>query len=223
VVLTIQSVWGSRISYSWDTAHIVSTFALIAFAVPHLLVVMVRDGGLAPRPEVTNLLKVQWRALINAGVTCAAGLAIVALLWAIVPGERMVNQFPDDYSFSYGEDRPFAPSLARTVSGGAYESRSMAGSNSCGTSGCHEEIVAEWSVSAHRWSAMDAGFQRIQSEMAKQNGPESTRYCGGCHDPISLFSGTKILPHLPFGEADRSGGERQLRSRSTGALPVRAG
>jgi hypothetical protein len=29
--------------------------------------------------------------------------------------------------------------------------------------------------------------------MAAQNGPESTRYCGGCHDPISLFSGTKNL------------------------------
>ena len=27
----------------------------------------------------------------------------------------------------------------------------------------------------------------------KQNGPESTRYCGGCHDPISLFSGTKNI------------------------------
>jgi len=29
--------------------------------------------------------------------------------------------------------------------------------------------------------------------MAQQNGPESTRYCGGCHDPISLFSGTKNI------------------------------
>ena len=48
-------------------------------------------------------------------------------------------------------------------------------------------------MSAHRWSAMDPAFQRIQTEMAKQNGPESTRYCGGCHDPISLFSGTKNI------------------------------
>jgi hypothetical protein len=29
--------------------------------------------------------------------------------------------------------------------------------------------------------------------MAKQNGPESTRYCGGCHDPISLLSGSKNI------------------------------
>jgi hypothetical protein len=40
---------------------------------------------------------------------------------------------------------------------------------------------------------MDVGFQAIQTEMAKQNGAESTRYCGGCHDPISLFSGTKNI------------------------------
>ena len=40
---------------------------------------------------------------------------------------------------------------------------------------------------------MDAAFQKIQSTMAEQNGAESTRYCGGCHDPISLFSGTKNI------------------------------
>jgi hypothetical protein len=40
---------------------------------------------------------------------------------------------------------------------------------------------------------MDTVFLGIQNVMAKQNGPESTRYCGGCHDPISLFSGTKNL------------------------------
>ena len=40
---------------------------------------------------------------------------------------------------------------------------------------------------------MDPIFQGIQNVMAKQNGPESTRYCGGCHDPISLFSGTKNI------------------------------
>jgi hypothetical protein len=40
---------------------------------------------------------------------------------------------------------------------------------------------------------MDVVFQKIQGVMAEQNGAESTRYCGGCHDPISLFSGTKNI------------------------------
>ena len=94
-------------------------------------------------------------------------------------------------------------------------------------------------MSAHRWSAMDPAFQRIQTEMAKQNGPESTRYCGGCHDPISLFSGTKniftedltglagyqegdLLPLLPLRPPDRPQGQRQLRDRPAAAVPLRA-
>jgi hypothetical protein len=40
---------------------------------------------------------------------------------------------------------------------------------------------------------LDTAFQGIQNVMAKQNGAESTRYCGGCHDPISLFSGAKNI------------------------------
>ena len=74
-----------------------------------------------------------------------------------------------------------------------FDARSLAGSESCGTSGCHEQILAEWKPSAHRYAAMDLAFQKVQSVMAEQNGPESTRYCGGCHDPISLFSGTKNI------------------------------
>jgi hypothetical protein len=83
--------------------------------------------------------------------------------------------------------------MALTSTGGAFAAESLAGSESCGTSRCHTQITDEWSVSAHRWAAMDPFFQKIQSVMAEQNGPESTRYCGGCHDPISLFSGTKNI------------------------------
>jgi hypothetical protein len=83
--------------------------------------------------------------------------------------------------------------LASTSTGGAFDSRSLGGSESCGSAGCHEEILKEWQVSAHRYSAMDVAFQKVQSIMGEQNGPESTRYCGGCHDPISLFSGAKNI------------------------------
>ena len=128
--------------------------------------------------------------------TLAWSLAFVVAVVGVSLAYRSPSRttaLPDDYSFVYGPDRPFAPSLARTEDAGAIDPRLLSGSNSCGTSGCHVEIVKEWSVSAHRWAAMDAGFQKIQMNMAEQNGPESTRYCGGCHDPISLFSGTKNL------------------------------
>ena len=191
IVLTWQAILGTRISYAWDMGHLVSTFALIAFTAPHVLLILVRDRKLGASGG--SLIATQRRAVVRASVAGALMALCVGILWGAYHGDTMNNVFPADYSWKYGKERPFAPSLARTESGGAIDSRTLSGSATCGTSGCHDEIVAEWKVSSHRWAAMDAGFQRIQEEMGKQNGAESTRYCGGCHDPISLFSGTKNI------------------------------
>lgn len=190
VVLTAEALFGARITYLWRTIHLVSTFAIIAFTVPHVLLLVARDrkrGDESAFPKAVRSFSL--RALGTAGV----GLVLVAAAVLLYKPVTLNNEFPDDYSYAYGEDRPFAPSLAKTETGGALDHRSFSGSNSCGTERCHEQIAAEWSVSSHRWSAMDVAFQTVQGVMAKQNGAESTRYCGGCHDPISLFSGAKNI------------------------------
>jgi hypothetical protein len=130
-----------------------------------------------------------WQVVAATAAICA----ITAAMPRVYAGTSYTNEFPAGYNFLYGKERPFAPSLARTSTNQAFDARSLAGSESCGTVGCHQQIVEEWRPSAHRYAAMDPLFQGIQNVMAKQNGAESTRYCGGCHDPISLFSGTKNI------------------------------
>jgi hypothetical protein len=141
------------------------------------------------QPILTAQKQYGLRSLLMIGTL----FAITALLVYAYEPVKLINEFPDDYSYLYGKDRPFAPSLARTSSGGVFDARSLGGSQTCGTAGCHGQIVKEWEVSAHRYAAMDPAFRAVQKVMGEQNGPESTRYCGGCHDPISLFSGTKNL------------------------------
>jgi hypothetical protein len=185
LVLTAQALFGRRISYTWDGVHIVTTFGILAFVLPHILALVVRDrrAGLAG-------MAAHGRGVAMASVAALLGVAI--LVYAYVP-PRLSEELPADYSYAFGPDRPFAPSLAVTATGNAYDPRLLSGSEGCGTSGCHQQIFKEWEVSAHRYAAMDTAFQAIQLNMAEQNGPDSTRYCGGCHDPISLFSGTKNL------------------------------
>ncbi len=186
VVVTWQGALGFKTSALWRALHLYSTFAVLLPGLVHVLLVLLRDRRRTVASEAGKL----------AGWTLAAtavGIATIGALTALYPGERYDNQFPEDYSYYYGEDRPFAPSLATTETGGALDSDSLAGSASCGTAGCHQQIYEEWLPSAHRYAAMDPLFQKVQSVMAEQNGPESTRYCGGCHDPISLFSGTKNI------------------------------
>jgi cytochrome c554/c'-like protein len=192
VVLTVQSVFGRRISYGWDLAHIVATFAALAAIAPHVGTLVWRNR--TGRTELASRVRTAEKGFFGKSTGWAlGGILPVFLLVLLYQPVVLNNTLPDDYSRIYGDDRPFAPSLARTNTNDAFDPRSLSGSESCGTSGCHEEILAEWQVSAHRYSAMDPGFRTVQATMGDQNGPESTRYCAGCHDPISLFGGTKNL------------------------------
>ncbi len=190
LVLTYQAVFATRISYAWDLIHIVATFALIAAVVPHVVsLVWYNLKGRKPEAAAVRAAEKRfgWRTL----AVTALLFAVLGLSWYAYEPPDLHNALPADYSYLYGPDRPFAPSLANTSTGGAFDARSLGGSESCGTAGCHVEILEEWKVSSHRWSAMDVAFQTVQNVMAEQNGAETTRYCGGCHDPISLFSGAK--------------------------------
>ena len=199
IVITLQALLGSRTDPIWRQTHLYATYACLAGLLPHLIAAIIRqrsvsaDAAAAETTATTPTAPAARPCMATAAVTLAVGLAVCIGLGAAYSGTRYNNQFPADYNFLYGTNRPFAPSLARTDSGGAFDARSLAGSRSCGTAGCHEQILSEWTPSAHRYAAMDSVFLGIQDVMAKQNGPESTRYCGGCHDPISLFSGTKNI------------------------------
>lgn len=186
VVLTVQAVTGIKTGAFWRQTHLIATLVLLAGVVPHLVAAGLRQRKTGPVPGLA-------RGTLQAGGLALLGGAACYGLALVYSGTQYVNQFPGDYSFLYGTNRPFAPSLAKTDTGGAFDPRSLAGSHSCGTAGCHDQILEEWQPSAHRYAAMDRIFLGIQDVMAKQNGPESTRYCGGCHDPISLFSGTKNI------------------------------
>lgn len=190
LVLTWQALFTARISYAWDLIHLLSTFAVIAFVIPHIVIILLNLARAEKLGPVVRAARAYGAGALGVTVVLFGLTFLAVYAYDPVP---LKTDFDPDYSFKYGEDRPFAPSLATTESGGVMDSRLLAGSQSCGTSLCHEQITEEWEVSAHRWAAMDVAFQKIQLVMAEQNGPESTRYCGGCHDPISLFSGTKNI------------------------------
>jgi hypothetical protein len=185
------AIFSNRVPGWVRSLHLIPSVALAVFAVAHLWPLWRRvpaSGG-----EALGFRKAR-SGYLEAGVLAPAVLLLLAFPASLLyRGPQRTGRFPADYRMPYGKDRPFAPSLARTESNGALAPAALSGSAACGASGCHATIYREWSVSAHRWSALDPAFQRVQEEMARQNSPEATRYCGGCHDPISLFSGSKTV------------------------------
>lgn len=193
LVVTWQAAMSYRISPGWRETHVVSSLSLIGLLGFHLALAAQRVAARQVFREPGSFRG--W--MVTYGARCA-GVALAGMLatlgWRASYRPPPIENFelPRDYSYKYGPN-PFAPSLARTSDDKPLHPKKLAGSKSCGTAGCHEEIYKEWQVSAHRWAAASPSFQAVQKVMAKNEGPESTRYCAGCHDPISLYSGSKNI------------------------------
>ncbi len=200
------ALFASRLPPFVDLVHLVSGIAGLALVASHLASALLRRLPAARRSTpLSGAMRSFGRrtAILVGALVLAVGLA-----WILWPQHNYRFPVPDDYSLpSYAQQfeeyrgNPFAPTFARTVDFEMVEPALLANSASCGTSRCHEQILAEWQPSAHRFSAMNQPFQEIQKRFAADREPAETRYCAGCHDPISLFAGAKDLHQMDLSSA----------------------
>jgi hypothetical protein len=195
LVLAWQAIFSITTSHLWDRIHLWSGIAALPFVAYHVWS-PIRGKAAEPAEGLAILLRPDYSAARRKMWRVAGGTALgLALLLGVA---TLGYHGPDyshyklaaNYNWTYGKN-PFAPSLATTEDGAPVAPQLMAGSKSCGASSCHTEIFQEWQASAHRWSAEDTFFQAVQAAMIKDAGAPATRYCGGCHDPVSLLSGYK--------------------------------
>jgi Tfp pilus assembly protein PilF len=98
---------------------------------------------------------------------------------------------------SMGGDRgPFFPSATRTTNGKLVpQSKFFMESETCGRSGCHEDIYQEWNSSAHHFASFNNQWYRKSIEyMQSVAGVTSSKWCAGCHDHALLFTGLMDQP-----------------------------
>jgi len=193
LILTWQAAFSFKISYLWKNVHLISTFVLLASVLPHVLLLVVRNLKARNNEAMKNKVRAQKLYGFNSLYIVFIQFAFVGLFMYVYEPPELMSEFPGDYEFPHGYENPFSPSLARTANGSVIDPELLGGSQSCGSSGCHEEIKQEWEVSAHRYAAADPFFRKVQEAMGVEKGAAATRYCAGCHDPISLFAGTKNL------------------------------
>jgi len=87
----------------------------------------------------------------------------------------------------------FAPSLARTASGGLIDPGHMMRDENCAA--CHPDAHAGWRHSAHRFASFNNpayafSVRNTRRKLHARDGHvRAARFCAGCHDPVPLFSG----------------------------------
>lgn len=194
VILTYQALFSSSIGTAWKNIHLTSTFVLIASVFPHISLIILRDSRVKSLSEtIRNRVQGQKYFGFNSVYLLLVQFALMGLFMFAYSHVKTSKEPPENYQYHQNSKSPFYPSLATTADSSLTLPEAMGGSESCGSTGCHKEIKEEWEVSAHRYSASDPFFRKIQENMGELKGPVAARYCGGCHDPIGLFSGSANL------------------------------
>ncbi|PRP93620.1 multiheme c-type cytochrome [Enhygromyxa salina] len=92
--------------------------------------------------------------------------------------------------FVHAAPTRFAPSLTAIAAGehpptGAQ----VADYDNCAS--CHEEIAAQWRISAHSFASFNNPIYRVSIDRFREQdqGGARSRFCAGCHDPALLVDG----------------------------------
>ncbi|MFQ5700622.1 MAG: tetratricopeptide repeat protein [Acidobacteriota bacterium] len=95
-----------------------------------------------------------------------------------------------------GPANPFFPSSNETPGGRYLPSDLFLDSKgSCGTSGCHPDITAQWESSMHHFSSFNnQWYRRAVEYMQDTVGTRPSKLCGGCHDMAVLLTGRMDRP-----------------------------
>ncbi len=205
LILTWQSIYSNQITDFQSNLHLITGIIIGVLIAAHLATLIFRkmkQGDTLHRIRQTQRIFYKWTSF-----TVVIYFLVTALWTQSYQPPNKFMAFSSSYNWRFGKDKPFAPSLAlldvpsqkKLSAVKAANPKYLSGSKSCGSSNCHENIYKEWLPSAHRYSSMDELFQKVQTIMVKETTAEHTRYCAGCHDPISLLSGAKDSGNMTLG------------------------
>ncbi len=111
------------------------------------------------------------------------------------------------YDEGGGPTGHFFPASVETETGDLIPTDFFLTSETCATAGCHPDIYKQWNESAHHFSSFNNQWYRKSIiYMQEVNDIQSSKWCGGCHDPAILLNGVMDKPirenmHTPAAQA----------------------
>ncbi len=205
----------SRPMYWLLAAHVVTSVAgFLALAYVLFDLARRRLGRVGAASEAPGFNLPRLRAALLALLLLAIAAPVALALLEARRGERekhVVNPphapLKMEEESMDGAQGPFFPSSIRTTHGGRIPSDFFLTSQTCGRSGCHPDILKQWSSSAHRFSSFNNQWYRKSIEYMQDTiGVEPSKWCAGCHDVAVLLNGMFDRPvreilHTPEAQA----------------------
>lgn len=131
------------------------------------------------------------RTALAAASICALAAPASAFADASLP--RFESHGGAPLSLIAGSDGPDDAAIAREVARRGFYAGAPVGVEDC--AGCHADVAKQWSASAHRFSSFNNPYYRVATDQFReQKGAVASRFCGNCHEPLLVASGTMDQP-----------------------------
>ncbi len=93
-------------------------------------------------------------------------------------------------------DRLYPETLVRLVAGDLRDAERLADVTTCAD--CHPEVARAWRASPHAAASFDnPWYRQAVDSIRADRGPEASRFCAGCHDPVLLVADAMHEPIEP--------------------------
>lgn len=168
----------------WLNTHIVSSTLFVIITITHIYLKWSSKKTKTKTFNSINLNNQKKSLFITV-------LILIALMVLGIISEKnflqIYNNNPSikDYKYNYGKN-PFSPSFATTNVG--FINKNLLG-NSQECASCHTDIYKQWKSSVHKHASSDPAYVKNLNLLQSLQGIEATRYCEGCHSPLTLLSG----------------------------------
>ncbi len=121
------------------------------------------------------------------------------------------------------DELPEQAALSAEIAARGFVMDERIGARTCGR--CHQDIVEQWAVSAHRFSSMNNPFYRkpfMDLRARPDKGKVPSQWCSGCHEPALMQAG-KVLTDFDPDSAEAQAGLTCLACHAIDALHARTG
>lgn len=164
--------------------------AALPLLVWHLIMGVKKSPVFEEFPPLRKKIRKGVFASIGAGAALFCAVLVFLILYEryekLYRTKFIANADPKPVKTGYD----FSPSPAKTPANVIYKAAVMGNSKeSCGEYGCHQFVFNDWLESPHRRSN-NVFFQKARELAVQKHGEPVAKLCAGCHDPISLFSGS---------------------------------
>jgi hypothetical protein len=191
--LTVRAATGHSTAHDPLVGLLHSLSGLVAVVLALVATWLLRISGTGTRKPASHK-PAPWTLVVGVACLLTVTQGVLFGTAALLPPTYNAGNYYRDLTATNAEQaqNPLFPAGFKLESssgaqGSGTSNWAIPSSGACGESGCHPAAYREWQGSAHHFAGTDPFYRAVLRESVRTSGPDTARWCQGCHAPVTAI------------------------------------